>query len=167
MKKALLAVADKRPPDFVIGSPEQPYMRRWWLIQRNRWLNIYLHHIMRSDDDRAHHDHPWMNLSIILQGRYIEHTISADGVEHRVERPAGTWKFRMPSASHRLELARDQSFWDELSGCPISDDLETCWTLFITGPRVREWGFHCPKGWRNWRLFCAPHNPGEVGRGCE
>ena len=27
------------------------------------------------------------------------------------------------------------------------------WTLFITGPRIRQWGFLCPKGWIYWRDF--------------
>lgn len=29
------------------------------------------------------------------------------------------------------------------------------WTLFITGPKVREWGLHCPQDWRHWRGFCG------------
>ncbi|MDN5849106.1 MAG: hypothetical protein L0H63_05630, partial [Nitrococcus sp.] len=46
-------------------------------------------------------------------------------------------------------------------------DAEPVITLFITGPRVREWGFHCPQGWRHWRAFTAADNPGRIGRGCE
>lgn len=41
------------------------------------------------------------------------------------------------------------------------------WTIFITGPKVREWGFHCPKGWRPWQEFCSGASPGQVGKGCE
>ena len=43
---------------------------------------------------------------------------------------------------------------------------EQCWTLFITGPRIREWGFHCPQGWRHWRDYTKPGSYGQVGRGC-
>ena len=43
----------KRPADFVIGPPERPYLLRWWIIQRNRFFNIYLHKFLRSDDDLA------------------------------------------------------------------------------------------------------------------
>lgn len=39
-------------------------------------------------------------------------------------------------------------------------------TLFITGPRIREWGFHCPKGWVHWKKFCAVDQPGQIGSGC-
>jgi len=57
----------RRPPDFVIGPPDDPYMRRWWLLPRNRVLNVYLHHVRHDDDDRALHDHPWASLSILLR----------------------------------------------------------------------------------------------------
>lgn len=145
----LIAMSDRRAPDVVIGGHDDPYMRRWWLIPRNRWFNVYLHHFLRSDDDRALHDHPWWNLSILLRGRYVEHTISAGGVNVRTERRAGDLKFRGAASAHRIELADGP-----------------CWTLFVTGPRIREWGFHCPQGWRHWRIFTAGPNGETVGRGC-
>src|SRR5487761_1405559 len=129
----LLAVADRRPPDVIIGGADNPYLRRWWLIPRNRFFNIYLHHFMRSDDDRALHDHPWPNISILLQGEYLEHR--PGGIV--IYRSTGQIILRGPRSAHRIELFR----W-----CPAS-----VWTLFITGPRVREWGFLCPQGWRHWR----------------
>lgn len=145
----LIALSERRPPDVIIGGAADPYMRRWWLIPRNRFFNIYLHHFMRSDDDRALHDHPWWNLSILLDGRYVEHTISAGGINVRVERRAGDRKFRLASAAHRIELVDGP-----------------CWTLFLTGPMIRSWGFHCPRGWVPWKEFTKAENPGEIGRGC-
>lgn len=42
------------------------------------------------------------------------------------------------------------------------------WTLFVTGPVMRQWGFHCPdKGWRHWKEFTAEGKPGEIGPGCD
>ena len=145
----LIALSERRSPDFIIGGALDPYIRRWWVIPRNRFFNIYLHHFLRSDDDRALHDHPWWNLSILLQGRYIEHTISAGGINVHTERCAGQVKFRRAKAAHRIEL---------IDG--------PCWTLFITGPRLREWGFHCRLGWVHWKEFTKPEKKGEVGRGC-
>lgn len=47
----------QRLPDFVIGDdPDRPYLRRWWIVPRNEYCNVYLHEILRSDDDRAGHD---------------------------------------------------------------------------------------------------------------
>lgn len=135
----------RRPPDFIIGPHSNPYLRRWWVIPRNKRANIYLHEILHSDDDRALHDHPWFNISIILRGEYWEHT--PEGVFYR---RAGSIVFRRAGASHRLEVR----------------DGRPCWTLFLTGPVVREWGFHCPKGWRHWRDFVDERDTGAVGRGC-
>lgn len=140
----------KRPPDFVIGGRDNPYMLRWWLIPRNRWFNIYLHQIRRDDDDRALHDHPWWNISIVLRGGYEE--ITAKG---RKWRGRGSVVFRRAASAHRLAL-------------PVRDGgIRYCWSLFITGPVVRTWGFHCPQGWRPWREFVDARDSGSVGRGCE
>jgi hypothetical protein len=145
----LITWASRRPPSFVIGGPERPYLLRWWVIPRNRWFNVYLHQVLRSDDDRALHDHPWPNLSLLLQGAYAEHTIAAGGVHRRRLLAAGDVKFRLPGAAHRLEIVNG-----------------ACWTLFLTGPVVREWGFHCPGGWIGWRRFTDPADQGLIGPGC-
>lgn len=146
----------ERQPDFVIGGQERPYLRRWWIIPRNPIFNVYLHQFLRSDDDRALHDHPWLfNCSILVDGFYAEHT--PDGVATRF---AGDWKFRWGRAPHRIEL---------LTAAPAGEEKEMtfpCVTLFITGPRVRQWGFYCPQGWVHWRDFTAADDPGSVGPGC-
>lgn len=133
-----------RAPDFVIGDPADPYLRRWWIIPRNKWFNIYLHHIRKPDDDRALHDHPWWNMSILLRGGYFEMTPSGGRL-----RFAPGIVIRRPTAAHRL--------------IPWRGDV---WTLFVTGPRVREWGFHCPKGWVVWTKFVDPTGIGRAGPGC-
>lgn len=162
----LMHMAIRRPPDVVIGGADVPYLRRWYITPWSAWWrdgprtvwqrgvlavlpNIYLHQILRSDDDRALHDHPWINLSLILSGGYIEHTIAAGGIHHRHTRRPGDVKLRGPRAAHRLEIT-DQP----------------CWTLFLTGPVWRQWGFHCPNGWRSWREFVDDRDHGRIGRGC-
>lgn len=139
-----------RPADFTIGKADNPYLRRWFVIPRNVVFNIYLHQFLRSDDDRALHDHPWWNASVLLNGRYVEHTIAAGGINRRVEYKSGDIKLRSARYAHRVELIDGQ-----------------CWSLFITGPRLREWGFHCPLGWRHWKEFTNPRNSGEIGKGCD
>jgi hypothetical protein len=143
-------IAMRRPPDVIIGGHEDPYLLRWWVIPRNRVFNIYLHLFLRDDDGRALHDHPWAWCSILLRGEYIEHTIADGGIHYRRLRKAGSVKLSLPSRAHRIELTD-----------------KACWTLFITGPHVREWGFHCPdRGWVHWRDFVAKDEPGAVGPGC-
>ena len=151
IRAALINIASQRPPDFVIGGAERPYLKRWHVIPRNRWFNVYLHHFLRSDDDRALHDHPWLNCSILLAGSYTEHTIAAGGIHTATERHAGQWKLRTSGKqAHRIELSAGP-----------------CWTLFITGPVYRRWGFHCPQaGWVHWQDFTAANDPGSTGPGC-
>lgn len=135
-----------RKPNVIIGSPEEPYLLRWHIIPKNPIFNIYLHCFLRSDDDRALHDHPWTNMSILLKGRYFEYAKTG-----RYLRMAGDIVFRPRGTfAHRIELIKN----------------EPCWTLFLTGPRYRVWGFHCPKGWVPWQDFTKAGNPGEVGPGC-
>lgn len=164
IRAALLRIATRRPPDFTVGGSDAPYLRRWWVIPRNDWFNIYLHQFLRSDDDRALHTHPYRwNVSWLLQGHYLEWIPPSKktqrsgklfaGTEcyaHGVARTQGDIVFRWGESPHRIELHRGP-----------------CWTLFITGRRVRDWGFLCPQGWRHWAVFTKRGAPGEVGRGCE
>lgn len=152
IRAAILRWARARRPDFIIGGAERPYLRRHWLLPRNKLFNVYVHEFLRSDDDRALHDHPWMfNCSILLEGMYWEHM--PKGIRLR---EAGDWKFRWGRAPHRVQLLEPLGRWT-----PIP-----CWTVFITGPRVREWGFYCPKGWIHWKQFTAADDKGAVGPGC-
>lgn len=137
------AIMASRAEDFEIG---ENYIRRWWIVPRNSFSNLYLHEMSGPDDDRAMHDHPWANVSVIIRGGYIEHTPA--GV---FERHEGDVIERAATALHRLEL---------LPG--ISRTI----SLFSTGPKVREWGFACRQGWVHWKDFCAPGDSSKVGRGC-
>lgn len=145
----------KRAPDFVVGPQSSPYLLRWWLVPRNKLANVYLHEFVGDDDDRALHDHPWHSLSVVISGGYYEITIGPDGTYERRWYGAGSILFRRPKFAHRIELSRRDG------------GLVPCRTLFLTGPRVREWGFLCPQGWRHWKEFCDERDFGQVGRGCE
>lgn len=148
LRARLFRLASRRAPDVVIGGAADPYLSRWHVIPRNPVFNVYLHYFQRSDDDRALHDHPWVNCSILLAGRYLE--VTRGGV---VARSAGDVVLRGPRAAHRIVLVG-------------VGDPRPVWTLFITGPRVRQWGFHCPQGWRHWRDFTSKDGT-TIGRGCE
>ena len=156
--KLIIGWAQRRRPDFVIGGIDNPYLLRWWLLPRNPLFNVYVHRFLRSDDDRALHDHPWFfNCSILLDGRYIEWVPSKTG-NPLVPEP----KFRTPGAYFRWGRAphRIQLYADDRGEKPV-------WTIFITGPRVRAWGFYCLKGWVHWRDFTSPTDKGVAGRGCD
>lgn len=101
------------------------YLDRMIII---RWFfgAIMFHRIYLTDSDCLH-DHPWSFLSIILKGGYIEHTKTSSKLYG-----TGTILFRKSEFAHRLEV------------------YQPTWTLVFTGRKVRDWGFHTPKGWLNW-----------------
>ena len=80
----------------------------------------------------------------MLKGEMIEHNIK--GKRHI---PRFLPILRSAKFAHRLELIK-----------------KSTWTIFITGPRLREWGFLCPNGWRHWREFTSADGT-NIGKGCD
>jgi hypothetical protein len=165
MRAWATGIMDHNPPDFVIGPAENPYMERWWIIPRNEACNVYLHRILRSDDDRALHDHPWANTSYLIDGEYDEilplkhgSGYEMDALDYQPDncvtrrRKAGDVVQRQATDAHRLVLPE--------GGKPVI-------SLFMTGPKVREWGFWCAKGWVPWQEFTGGAHGEIVGRGCD
>lgn len=101
----------------VLGDATCPYMTRWVLDLR--LFSLRLHHFHRSDDDRHLHDHPWWFLSLILSGGYEE--ITERGT---VAVKPGRVVFRRASHRHAVKLLGP-----------------SCWTIVLTGPIRRVWGF--------------------------
>ena len=111
----------------------EPYLTRYYLFLKDRkWFpfNVFLHNFHKGDLDDLH-DHPWPYFTIILRGGYWEHTPRG-----RFWRAPGHFRFQTPTSLHRIELEPGVS----------------AWTLFIPGPKLREWGFivngawmHCDK----------------------
>jgi hypothetical protein len=129
-----------REPDVTLVLDGRPYLRRWWVVPRNDVMNVYLHEFVGSDEPRALHDHRGDNVSWLLDGSYLEHTV--DGI---FTRNAGV--ARRATDLHRVEL---------IGGRPVI-------SLFFIGPIVRDWGFQCGerrgRWWVPWKVFNE--------RGCE
>jgi hypothetical protein len=118
------------------------YMRRWWLREHgdhvpNRWWSCRVHQILRSDDDRAFHDHPWNYMTIILNGGYTEHT--PDGFKWY---GPGSILFRSYQHRHRLVIPPGRE----------------CWTLFFMGRWRQTWGFFTEKGKIPWKQYLAENS---------
>lgn len=140
----------RRAPDFVVGDPAEPYLRRWWLIPRNKIFNVYLHAFDRNDEDRALHDHPWSSVSLALSpAKPLREIYQIDNEIHRRVVRFGDVVVRGSRFAHRMIVPHPGTL-----------------TLFVTGPVVREWGFLCPRGWVHWRDFTAAGAKGQIGRGC-
>jgi hypothetical protein len=121
-------------PDLVIAPDGVPYLYRWHHI-RAAEANTYFHIQVASDPERPLHDHPWDNMSVILAGGYDEifQLDPPHGAEHWRPLRVGSVIFRRAREAHRLILPKEFPY---------------TMTLFSTGPKVREWGFWYPEGWR-------------------
>lgn len=100
----------------------EPYLTRYYLLLKDRkWFpfNVFLHNFHKGDLDDLH-DHPWPYFTVILKGGYWEHTPSG-----KHWRSPGHFRFATPRSLHRIELAPNTNVW----------------TMFVPGPKIREWGF--------------------------
>lgn len=100
-----------------LGLPSCPYVVRWRF--ETPWGSIRLHHWLAPDDDRAKHDHPWNFVTFVLKGGYTDSSPSGD--EH-LKAPA----VRYRGAEHQHTVFPDPG---------------GAWTVIVTGPKLRKWGF--------------------------
>jgi hypothetical protein len=95
------------------------------------WFAICLHWLNRADPEPFLHDHPVSFLSIVLSGWYVE-------LRDDPRRSRSIWYFNFVRATdrHRIATVRPGTV-----------------TLALMGPKVREWGFHTPRGWVHWKDY--------------
>lgn len=144
-------IIESRAPDFVVGDEPTPYLRRWYVLPRNPIFNVYVHEFLRSDSDVALHDHMYVNLSLVLTGGYVEEFRSSFA-----HRPPGSVVARLPTTPHRVILlpvgvANKHPVRAALDAVADRRKLRPATSIFVCGPRVRNWGFHCPSGWKPWQ----------------
>jgi hypothetical protein len=134
-------------PRWFIGADHLGnYMRRW--IARCPWGTLRLHNILTSDAGRDFHDHPFNFSSLILSGGYVEHRPgcrcemlgsplrgSHRGTDCRFYGPGSVVR-RQATDFHRLELVNGPA-----------------WTLVVSGPYFRTWGFQTTNGWVDFREY--------------
>lgn len=132
-----------------VDGREVVYLRRFFIRKPTATRGgIYLHHILRSDDDRDPHDHTWDFTTIVLKGGfYYDVQMGVDRLSGNVvERWSRVTRWRVyqrkAEHSHQVKLALK----------PFKG-LQDVWTLVFTGPRRRQWGFHTPSGWVDWRTY--------------
>ena len=116
----------------------EPLLTRYYLFLKERKhfpFNVFLHKFLKSDPDHVH-DHPWPYATLILRGGYYEWTPVFDKENKKIAEIV-TWRgpghFRICNANsfHRIELDPDIA----------------AWTLFVPGPKQRNWGFLVRDKW--------------------
>ena len=122
----------------------EPYLERYYLFLRERErfpFNIFLHKFLKSDPDDVH-DHPWPYVTLILKGGYWEwiphfDTVGRKTGEYQAWRGPGHFRISKANSFHRIELDPDI----------------TAWTLFMPGPKQRDWGFLVKNKWIQWEQY--------------
>ena len=94
------------------------YVRRW--VMETRWFSVRLHHWMHSDDSRAMHDHTWWFITFVIKGSYVD-----------VIPPVTEWM----GVGHRI------AWRPALHRHTVQVSPGGCWTLLLTGPKIRPFGF--------------------------
>lgn len=131
------------------------YMRRFWLFnpyqshKPTRWASlmhylpsIRLHHIVKPDDARDKHDHPWDARTIILRNGYVE---------ERLEQPFSayapvTWTYlRLPGDTATVKFNEFHSITDVFG--------DGAWTMFITWKYQGTWGFMVDGAKIHWKTY--------------
>ena len=122
------------------------HFRRYRLFQSPIFA-IYIHNIMKSDEDRHKHDHPWNFVSIILEGAYEEEFTQPPyhfTETHKVYM-SGDFVHHPAEDAHKLTL--------------ISDNVITL--VFAYGKR-RVWGYQTEKGWIDFKTYRQAKNEGKL-----
>jgi hypothetical protein len=117
---------------------DEPYLERYYLFLKDREdfpFNVFLHKFLKGDPDDVH-DHPWPYATLILRGGYYEWTPEFDSEGKKISetrhwRGPGHFRICSPNSYHRIELKADV----------------TAWTLFMPGPKRRDWGFLVNNKW--------------------
>lgn len=118
---------------------KEPYLIRYYLFLKDRKkfpFNIFIHRFLLSDLSDLH-DHPFPYFTFILKGGYWEwipiyNELSQITGETKVWRGCGHFRFCKANSYHRVEIEPDVD----------------CWTLFMPGPQIREWGFLTHVDWK-------------------
>ena len=141
----------KRPPTEVISANNEgePYLLRWALIPNNKFFNVYLHNFI-GPDQRVMHDHPWASLAYQLSGYLLETFIKRNGYAGARFIREGYVTYRSSKFKHYVSPARGKR-------------TSPAWTLFFTGPKVRDWGFIENDKWIYWKDYIK--NPQTNGKG--
>lgn len=167
----------------VPGEGVVVYLRRFYIF-RSRWLgmnfgDVYLHHIVRSDDDPDPHDHPWGFRGFIIWGGYTDQqwkwnpaniavettTVSTMGGKLLVSKPqfVGTAAHRSGPVNEEVRPFTFISRKAEHIHRVIVVPGRTAWTLILTSAYGRDWNFITENGPVFWRTYLGIPPDVDVG----
>ncbi len=134
-----------------------PYLLRWYVFKTAR-VSLFLHKFIRSDEDRALHDHPWAFLVIPVWRGYVEHSHSCM-VNPKGNCPATCSLFRPERQRHLRVYPLLSTRYRPATYCHRVELIEgkPAWSVFFHFTNEREWGFHPAEGFINWKAWAKNH----------
>jgi hypothetical protein len=119
----LRELLDRFVPHRELGWSEIGEEFTRYTLLKTSFAKVFLHRLVCPVWPRRQHDHPWNYVAIILYGGYAERVQLGDHATYEWCRP-GRVLFRSAVHAHSV-TTKDRP----------------CWSLVITGPKRREWGF--------------------------
>ncbi len=155
----------------IVNCAHDPYLHRWYVFRSER-IGLFIHKFVRSDEDRALHDHPWPFIVIPLSGGYIEHsdqpisesekraaviswaifnnivprTLSYDNLLEQLNRRNLVQRRIRPLISTRYRNTTYRHRVELIDGRPS-------WSLFFRFKKLRDWGFWSKSGFIQWNRW--------------
>jgi hypothetical protein len=134
--------AQRTPYHHIQGEDGTVYMYRWWLFNpyptkgwRALMPSMRVHRIMRADQDKHLHDHPWNARTFILRGWYTEdRPYAGEPLPPGVAVPEFYTYLRRAGDTVALRFGE----YHRIEAVPPGGEV---WTLFITGKKRGTWGF--------------------------
>jgi hypothetical protein len=160
-----------RKPDLIIGPRDNPQTLRWHLITWRGW-QLSLHKWLRSDDDRAPHDHKADNISLILNRGFFEVVREFSYVGIATYEGAKTVRIHGDLTYFRRPLVPYFRKAETLHRVALPSDGKPVWSLWLRWPPRRRWGYWCPNGWTDadyYNKSADYYRDGisEVDKGCD
>lgn len=137
----------------IISKEGVVHFRRYRLLS-TPWFNIYIHNILKSDEDRDPHDHPWGFIVFMFWGSYQEDWLGAyedyrywAGQPLRTSiRSIGSLFAHAAKDFHKITL-RSKSVWT---------------LVFASGRKRPGWGYQTRKGWIHFKEYRQLKNEGKL-----
>jgi hypothetical protein len=142
----------------IVSKEGVVHFRRYRLLS-TPWFNIYIHNILKSDEDRDPHDHPFSFIAFMFWGSYQEEWLGAYEDHCYWDPPLGYgWNMR-------TQIRRIGSiFWHMAKDFhKITLRTKSVWTLvFASGRKRPGWGYQTKKGWIHFKEYRQLKSEGKL-----
>lgn len=124
-------------PWIIKSQKGEIHFKRWKFVELP-WFGIYIHKILKSDEDLHPHSHPWDFISLILKGGYWEYDKTL--FERKLFQVFSVNK-KQNSEFHKIDLVmptwtliiRGRKRWGWADGVKVSD-----WNYWVDGKMVNH-----------------------------